>query len=205
MFKRNLILGVLAMGIAVFGFTPPDSLAASEWDTYHKLAKQYPALYPQIRSNSKLGTALPIWKITQKSVNAYNTSKQSADLLSAPDAVLYPVLNNDSTILFIRINQQPSGTWQNGGIGLAQLAKEYLIVQSEWSSTNGNAIVLVENEITRAYLFSLNNLESENLTPFKFQNDAGVESTAAAVDLKYQTLDVPASEVTRTLELTGGL
>jgi len=204
MLKRNLVLGVLVMGIAAFGLTPPDSQAKAQLNVYNQLNKQDRTIHPLLTSNSKLGEALPLWKITTNSIKLYGTTKLNPDLYNEPTSVLYPVNNQDSTILFMRMNLQASGNWVCTGIGFAQLAKEYNLIQQAWPASAGNTIVLVENEVLHSYLFNLSNLEQENLTPFRFIFENNPSEDEANIS-KYQALDTPENEFTRTVELSGGL
>jgi hypothetical protein len=201
MFKKLLPLWLFALLSWGFAATGPDSTANAVFPQYQALALQNLGPFANLAGAPvSLGKPIGLWRITKATAMKYGQSKLMPDLLSPANSYLYPVLCNNKTILFLRINQLPTGKWVSAGVGYSQLVLEISDMQAYWPVAKGNVSILVENEVTKEILFSLTNLPQQNLTRFRF-NDAAPQYENGVRVSKYKQLDTPDAEVARTIQV----
>ena len=202
MFKKLCILASMAFAMPSLAVSPQDSVAKVQFSQFQTLVKAGVGPFANLKTSTlALGTSIPIWQITTATAQKYSTTKLITDLLVSPTSYFYPVAVNGTTTLLIQITHLNTGAWVSGGVGYASLVNEIALACTTWPAP-ANAMILVENAQTKGYLFHLTNLSTPNLTRFRLGDNAP-EEVNDVINIKYQDLETPDAEVTRTLQLVG--
>jgi hypothetical protein len=179
--------------------SPQDSVAKVLFSQYQPIAKTGISPFANLSTATlTLGTGIPVWQITKATAQKYGVTKLMPDLLISPTTYFYPISTNNTTVLLIRVDQNSKGAWVFGGVGFAALVNEIALANVAWPAPT-NVMIIVENLVTKEYLFHLNNLSAPNLTRFRFSDNAPEQLNGVA-KIKYQDLELPDAEVARTLQ-----
>lgn len=199
MLKKILILAAMAFAIPTVALSPQDSTAQSLFTQYQAVAKTGFGPFADLKTSTlTLGTAIPVWHINKATAQKYGVTKLMPDLLQSPTSYFYSISAKGTTVLLLRVDLSTTSKWVSGGIGYVSLLKEIALANTAWPAPT-NTLILVENEVTKQYLFHLNNLTTPNLTHFRFGDDAPIEINGV-VQPKYLNLELPDAEVALTLQ-----
>lgn len=199
MFQKLVILASMALAMPTLALSPQDSIAKSAFTQYQAIAKTGIGPFVDLKTATlALGAGVPVWHINKTTAQKYGVTKLMPDLLQSPTSYFYPISTKGTSVLLIRVDQSVSGKWVFGGVGYASLIKEIALANTTWPAPTNN-LILVENEVTKQYLFHLTNLTTANLTHFRFGDEAPVEVNGVAQP-KYLNLELPDAEVALTLQ-----
>lgn len=148
-----------------------------------------------------LGTPMPIWRITNESAQQYIISHKEKDLYVRPSTVFVPVIDGEKSVLLLKLVSANGKDWQTAGIGFSDLAREMAVLNEVWPLEQHDWM-LVENEISREFMFSILDKQEANLNRFQFFGGDALEEGSTQPS-KYVELGKTEQVITQILKAVG--
>lgn len=202
MIIKKMLLAFLSLALVSHGAMPSTKSLSKALKGFLTSASETDSPYQAYAEKDlRVGSPMPVWRITQESAQQYMESQKEQDLFLPAKMVLVPVIDGDQVVLFLKLVQVGKKDWETVGMGFSELAREVMAVSEVWPLEKQDWI-LVENEISREFLFSVLDQPEANLNHFQFTKAEVLEEGSSASS-KYAELIDTKLVVTQILETVG--